>query len=167
MTVDGSTPSEPLLRLLHRTIEGVGADMEGLRFNTAIAKLIELNNALTQHVGAAGSCPRAVAEPLVQMLSPLCPHLAEELWSMLGHDSSITHVPFPVADPDLLVEDSVEVPVQVNGKVRGRITIAVGADEATHVAAAMAVDNVQAAIAGKQVAKTVVIPGRTVNIVVK
>ncbi|MFM8626870.1 MAG: leucine--tRNA ligase [Actinomycetota bacterium] len=166
-TIDDTTPPESLLRLLHRTIAGVGADMEGLRFNTAIAKLIELNNALTQHVNSARATPRTIAEPLVQMLSPLCPHLAEELWSLLGHSGSITHVPFPAADPGLLVEDSVEVPVQVNGKVRGRITVAVGADEDTHTAAAMAVDNVQSAIAGKQIVKTVVIPGRTVNIVVK
>ena len=163
---DGDTPVD-LARHLHRTIAGVGADMEALRFNTAIAKLIEFNNALTQHVNAAGTTPCEVAEPLVQMLSPLCPHLADELWSRLGHDESVTWVPFPVADPALLVEESIEVPVQVNGKVRGRISVAPGADEETHVSAAMAVDNVKTALEGKQIVKTVVVPGRTVNIVVK
>jgi leucyl-tRNA synthetase len=163
---DDAAPLE-LSRHLHRTIAGVGADMEALRFNTAIAKLIELNNALTQHVNTSGATPREVAEPLVQMISPLCPHLADELWSRLGHEGSVAWVPFPVADPDLLVEESIEVPVQVNGKVRGRISVAPGADEATHVEAAMAVDNVQTALAGKQIVKTVVVPGRTVNIVIK
>ncbi|MGA0863862.1 MAG: leucine--tRNA ligase [Ilumatobacteraceae bacterium] len=163
---DDAAPLE-LSRHLHRTIAGVGADMEALRFNTAIAKLIELNNALTQHVNTSGTTPREVAEPLVQMVSPLCPHLADELWSRLGHEGSVAWVPFPTADPELLVEESIEVPVQVNGKVRGRISVAPGADEATHVEAAMAVDNVQTALAGKQIVKTVVVPGRTVNIVVK
>jgi leucyl-tRNA synthetase len=167
ITVSADAAPLELSRHLHRTIAGVGADMEALRFNTAIAKLIELNNALTQHVNTSGTTPREVAEPLVQMVSPLCPHLADELWSRLGHEGSVAWVPFPVADPELLVEESIEVPVQVNGKVRGRISVAPGADEATHVEAAMAVDNVKAALAGKQIVKTVVVPGRTVNIVVK
>ena len=157
---------EPLRRLLHRIIAGVDADMDGLRFNTAIAKLIELNNALTQHVTATGSSPREVAEPLARMVAPLCPHLGEELWSRLGHPSSLTHEPFPVPDPALLTDDSVEVPVQVNGKVRSRITVPAGADEATHLAAAMADPKVTAALGGKEPLKTVVVPGRTVNIVV-
>ena len=165
VSIDGA-PDE-LARHLHRTIAGVGADMEALRFNTAIAKLIEFNNALTQHVNSTGTTPREVADPLVQMLSPLCPHLADELWSRLGHDGSVTWVTFPVADPALLVEESIEVPVQVNGKVRGRISVAPGADDDAHVAAAMAVDNVKTALEGKQIVKTVVVPGRTVNIVVK
>ncbi len=167
LTVSQDDAPAELARHLHRTIDGVGADMEALRFNTAIAKLIEFNNALTQHVNTAGTTPRAVAEPLVQMLSPLCPHLADELWSRLGHHDSVTWVPFPTADPALLVEESIEVPVQVNGKVRGRISVAPGADDETHVAAAMAVDNVRVALEGKQIVKTVVVPGRTVNIVVK
>ena len=158
---------EELLRHLHRTMVGVESDMAGLRFNTAIAKLIEFNNALTVHVTANGSTPRVVAEPLVQMLSPLCPHLTEELWSLLGHSDTVTYVPFPEADPALLVEDSIEVPVQVNGKVRGRISVAPDADEATHLALAMAQENVIAALEGKTPVKTIVIPGRTVNIVVK
>jgi leucyl-tRNA synthetase len=119
------------------------------------------------HVSAHGTTPRVIAEPLVQMLSPLCPHLTEELWSLLGHTETITYVPFPQADPALLVEDSIEVPVQVNGKVRGRISVAPDADEAAHLSAAMALDNVIAALDGKTPVKTIVIPGRTVNIVVK
>ena len=163
---DDAAPEE-LLRHLHRTMAGVEADMSGLRFNTVIAKLIEFNNALTQHTTATGTSPRSLVEPLVQMLSPLCPHLAEELWHRLGHATTVTYVPFPVADPALLVEDAIEVPVQVNGKVRGRISIAPDADDDAHIAAAMALDNVVAALEGKTPLKTIVVRGRTVNIVVK
>ena len=167
LAVTDDVAPEELLRHLHRTIAGVEADMAGLRFNTVIAKLIEFNNALTQHTTATGTSPRSLVEPLVQMLSPLCPHLAEELWHRLGHSTTVTYVPFPVADPALLVEDAIEVPVQVNGKVRGRISIAPDADDEAHIAAAMALDNVVAALEGKTPLKTIVVRGRTVNIVVK
>jgi leucyl-tRNA synthetase len=163
---DDAAPEE-LLRHLHRTIAGVEADMSALRFNTVIAKLIEFNNALTQHTTAIGTTPRALVEPLVQMLSPLCPHLAEELWHRLGHTTTVTYIPFPVADPALLVEDAIEVPVQVNGKVRGRILIAPDADDDAHIAAAMSLENVVTALEGKTPIKTIVVRGRTVNIVVK
>ncbi|MEY4045116.1 MAG: leucyl-tRNA synthetase, partial [Actinomycetota bacterium] len=162
---DGPAPDE-LRRALHRTIAGVDADMDGLRFNTAIAKLIELNNALTQHVNTAGTSPREVVTAMAQMVSPLCPHIGEELWRRLGNQGSVTYVPFPAADAALLVEDSVEVPVQVNGKVRARITVPAGAGEAEHLAAALADDKVQAALGGKDPVKTIVVPGRTVNLVI-
>ena len=162
---DSATPDE-LRRLLHRTIEGVRADMDNLRFNTAIAKLIELNNALTQEVTRSGATPREVADSLVQMLSPLCPHLAEELWSRLGHSGSITFVSFPVPDPSLLVDDSVEYPVQINGKVRARISAPADADQATVQAIALADDKVVAALAGAAPKKVIVVPGRMVNLVV-
>ena len=115
-----STPTT--LRLLHRTIDGVRSDMDGLRFNTAIAKLIELTNRATA-VAAGGGAPRALVEPLVLMLSPFAPHMAEELWRRLGHEESLAYEPFPVADPALLVAESVTYPVQVNGKVRGRVEV--------------------------------------------
>ncbi len=149
-------------RLLHRTIDGVRADMGAMRFNTAIAKLIELNNHLTK----LGGCPRETAERLVLMLSPLAPHLAEELWRMLGHADTITYEPFPVADPAKLVDDTIEIPVQVNGKVRSRITVSADADAATVEAVALADTKVQASLAGATPNKVVVVPGRTVNIVV-
>ena len=148
-------------RLLHRTIDGVRADMDAMRFNTAIAKLIEFNNHLTK----LGGCPVAAAEPLVLMLAPLAPHLAEELWRMLGHDTTITYAPFPVADPALLVAETVEVPVQVNGKVRSRIVVAADADQAATEAAALADPKVQAALGGNAPKKVIVVPGRMVNIV--
>ena len=158
---------EELMRHLHRTIVGVDADLQHLRFNTAIAKLIEFNNALTGLVNTTHVAPRELVEPLVQMLSPLCPHLAEELWFRLGHDSTVTYVPFPVADPALLVEDSIEVPVQINGKVRARIQMSPTATEEEHLAAAMSLDAIITALEGRTPLKTIVVPGRTVNIVVK
>jgi leucyl-tRNA synthetase len=148
-------------RVLHRTIDGVRTDMAELRFNTAIAKLIELNNHLTK----LGGCPMSVVEPLVLMLAPLTPHLAEELWHLLGHEDSIAYVPFPVADPAWLVDDTVELPVQVNGKVRSRIVVAADADDATMQAAAMADEKVAAALGGAAPRKVIVVPGRLVNIV--
>jgi leucyl-tRNA synthetase len=150
-------------RLLHRTIAGVRADMDALRFNTAIAKLIELNNHVTK---IGGAMPREVAEPLVQMVAPLCPHIGEELWARLGHAHTVTYEPFPVADPALLAEDTVEYPVQVNGKLRGRVNVATGAAPAEVEAAALADDKVAAALAGKAPRKVIVVPGKMVNVVV-
>ena len=157
---------DDLRRLLHRTIEGVRVDMDNLRFNTAIAKLIELNNALTQEVARSGATPREVADALVQMLSPLCPHLGEELWEKLGHDGSITYRPFPVADPTLLTDDTVEYPVQVNGKVRARVVVPADADRSAVQAIALADDKVLAALGGATPKKVIVVPGRMVNLVV-
>jgi leucyl-tRNA synthetase len=152
------------LRLLHRTIAGVAEDYAALRNNTAVAKLIEYTNHLTkQH---RDSVPRAAVEPLVLMLAPLAPHLAEELWQRLGNPTSLAHGPFPVADPDYLVEDTVEYPVQVNGKVRGRITVPAAADADAVEAAAMADEKVQTFLAGATPKKVIVVAGRLVNLVV-
>ncbi|MCV7410381.1 leucine--tRNA ligase [Mycobacterium florentinum] len=152
------------LRVLHRTIEGVAEDYAALRNNTAAAKLIEYTNHLTKEYRAA--VPRAAIEPLVLMLAPLAPHLAEELWSRLGHTTSLAHGPFPEADPAYLVDDTVEYPVQVNGKVRGRVVVAANADEDTLKAAALGDEKVQAFLAGATPRKVIVVAGRLVNLVV-
>ncbi|WP_374158365.1 leucine--tRNA ligase [Mycobacterium sp. G7A2] len=149
------------LRLLHRTIAGVADDYAALRNNTAAAKLIEFTNHLTKQSVTS----RAALEPLVLMLAPLAPHLAEELWRRLGHDSSLAHGPFPVADEAYLVEDSVEYPVQVNGKVRGRVTVAADADNDAVQAAALAEEKVVAFLDGRTPKKVIVVPGRLVNVV--
>ena len=158
--------SEELRKLMHRMIDGIRTDMDALRFNTAIAKLIQLNNALTQEAAAVGGSPREVVVPMVQMLSPLCPHIAEELWSRLGNDQTVTFVPFPVADQSLLVEETIEYPVQINGKVRARLTVPHEADQATIQALALADEKVIAALDGEVPKKIIVIPGRMVNLVV-
>jgi leucyl-tRNA synthetase len=148
--------------VLHKTIDIVRAEMEALRFNTAIAKLVELNN----HVTKLDATPREVAEPMVLMAAPLVPHIAEELWRKLGHTDTVTYLPFPVADPALLVDDTIEIPVQINGKVRGRVTVAADADAATVEQLALADDKVIAALAGATPKKVIVVPGRMINIVV-
>ena len=163
--VSDEAASDDIRRALHKCIDGVGADMDNLRFNTAIAKLIELNNALTPFVTERGACPREVAEPLAIMLSPLCPHIAEEIWHRLGHTSTITYEHFPVADASLLASDTVEIPVQINGKVKHRINVAVGADQATTKAVAMADPKVIELLAGATPKKEVIVPGRLVNFV--
>ncbi len=152
---------EATLKALHRTIAGVAEDYANLRNNTAAAKLIEYTNHLTKE----GVTARAAIEPLVLMLAPLAPHVAEELWRRLGHDGSLAHGPFPVADESYLVEDTVEYPVQVNGKVRGRITVSADADKSVLEAAALADEKVQAFLAGATPKKVIVVPGKLVNIV--
>ncbi|MFF5227211.1 leucine--tRNA ligase [Dactylosporangium sp. NPDC000521] len=149
-------------RLLHRVIDGVRVDIEEMRFNTAIAKLIELTNRATQ-VSPAGA-PREVVDPLVRMVSPFAPHLAEELWQRLGNGSSIAYADFPVADPAFLVAESVKYPVQVNGKVRGTFEIAADASEEAVREAALV--EVAAQLTGKTPKKVIVVKGRMVSIVV-
>ena len=163
LAVRDEPADEELRKVLHRTIDGVRADMDNLRFNTAIAKVTELNNELTKRDAAT---PREVADAIVRMLSPLVPHVAEELWDRMGGEGSVTRAPFPEADPTLLVDDVVDVPVQVNGKVRGRIVLPVDADEATAIAAALADDNVALHVGGRELRKAIYVPGRMVNLVV-
>ena len=157
----GDELDDATLRLLHRTIAGVADDYAALRNNTAAAKLIEFTNHLTKQSVTS----RAALEPLVLMLAPLAPHLAEELWRRLGHEASLAHGPFPVADETYLVEDSVEYPVQVNGKVRGRVTVAADADSDVVQAAALAEEKVVAFLDGRTPKKVIVVPGRLVNVV--
>ena len=152
-------------RVLHRTIAAVRDGMESLRFNVSIAKITELNNHLTQTF-AASATPREVAEPLVLMLAPLAPHVAEELWARLGHEESLAWESFPEADPALLVEDTIEVPVQINDKVRGKVVVPADADKATIEAAARADARIAAQLDGRTERKVVVVPGRMISFVV-
>ncbi|GAC66813.1 leucine--tRNA ligase [Gordonia soli] len=155
-------PAEETVKLLHKTISGVREDFSALRNNTAVAKLTELTNHLTKTYPSGA--PRSVVEPLVIMLAPLAPHIAEELWNRLGKDGLLAHGPFPTPDPTLLVEDSVEIPVQVKGKVRSRITVAADADEDTIRATALADEKIAALLDGEP-RKVIVVPGKMVNVV--
>jgi leucyl-tRNA synthetase len=139
--------------------------MDGLRFNPAVAKLIELNNALGPVVRERGGAPREVAEAMVQLLAPLAPHVAEELWAMLGHER-LWEQPWPVADASQLVRDTFELVVQVNGKVRDRFEVEAGASEDELVERARASSRVQSHIDGATVRKTIVVPDKLVNFVV-
>ncbi|HSV65596.1 MAG TPA: leucine--tRNA ligase [Mycobacteriales bacterium] len=151
-------------RVLHRTIAAARAGFESLRFNTSIARVTELNNHIVQ-AWPDGGAPREVVEPLVLLLAPLAPHVAEELWSRLGHAGSLAWTPFPVADPAYLVAETVELPVQVNGKLRSKITVAADAEGAAVEAAARADEKVAAQLDGRTVRRVVLVPGRLVNFV--
>jgi leucyl-tRNA synthetase len=148
-------------RVMHRTIAAVRADIEGLRLNTAIARLIELNNHLTK----LDAVPRDAAEALVLMLAPLAPHLSEELWSRLGHGDTLAYEPFPVADPAMLEQATVTCVVQVAGKVRDRLEVPVDVDEDDLRQQALASPAVQRALAGAPVRTVVVRAPRLVNVV--
>jgi leucyl-tRNA synthetase len=162
VTVTDEEPSVETLRAVHHAIADVTTEMEGMRPNTAIAKLITLNN----HLTSLPSVPRAAVEPLVLMVAPLAPHIAEELWERLGHPESLAHEPFPVADPQYLVEETVTCVVQVQGKVRARLEVAPSIGDADLEAAALAEPNVVKAMDGKPVRKVIVRAPKLVNIVV-
>ncbi|MFF0409564.1 leucine--tRNA ligase [Kitasatospora sp. NPDC004745] len=161
LVVTEEEPDEATLRALHKAIDGIRADMAGLRFNTAVAKAIELNNALVKR----GSTPRAVAEQLVLMVAPLAPHIAEELWRRLGHGESLAHTDYPVADPAYVVDESVTCVVQIKGKVKARLEVAPGISDAELEALALADPAVVAALGDAPVRKVIARAPKLVNIV--
>ena len=133
-----------------------------MRFNTAIAAMMEFTN----HLTPLSVRPRSVLEPLVLLLAPFAPHLAEELWHALGHRDTLAYEPWPAFDPALTKADEIEVPVQINGKVRLRLTVPAEIDKAELEKTALADERVRQLMEGKQVRKVIVVPGKLVNIVV-
>ncbi len=162
-TLSDAPPSPELARTLHRAIRKVGEDIEGLRFNTAISTLMTLVN----DIFPIAEPPRFAIETLALLLHPLAPHLGEEIWELIGKPPSIQRVPWPSFDPALCVEAEVEIPVQVNGKVRGRVKVAAEATEAAVMEAALADEGVQKHLAGKEIVKKTYVSGRILTIVVK
>ncbi|MGB1810128.1 MAG: class I tRNA ligase family protein, partial [Planctomycetota bacterium] len=158
-----SPASEDQMRILHKTIAKVDADTESLSFNTAISQMMTFVNEIT----ACDNRPREILEPFCLLLAPYAPHLAEELWKHLGHESSLMWESFPEVDDKWLVISSVEVPVQINGKVRTRIEVATEITEEEIREVVLADTRVQEYTEGKELAKFVWIPGRMVNLVVK
>ena len=143
---EGSGPDD-LDRPLHRLVKKAGEDIEAMKFNTTIAAMMDFVN----QVYKVGRIARNQAETFLLVLAPFAPHVAEELWQQLGHDGSLAHEPWPTYDPALVAAQTIEMPVQVNGKLKGRIQVAPDADEATILAAATAA--VQDALAGKTIVK--------------
>jgi leucyl-tRNA synthetase len=174
LLVDEDAPGEPAralaggdgtpeqARLTARTIAGVTADMEAIQPNTAISKLM----VWSRDIAKDAPLPRGLAETFLKLLSPFAPHLAEELWERLGHATPVALSVWPVADPRWLVDETITLVVQVNGKRRAEIAVAKDADEATVRAAALADENVRRHLEGKQPKKVIVVPGRLVNLVV-
>ncbi|MFF5957296.1 leucine--tRNA ligase [Streptomyces luteogriseus] len=162
LTVVDTEPGEETLRALHKAIDGVRGDLEGMRFNTAIAKVTELNNHLTK---VGGAVSRPVAEALVLMAAPLAPHIAEELWRRLGHTDSVVHQDFPVADPAYVVDETVTCVVQVKGKVKARLEVSPSISDDELEKVALADEKVVAALGGAGIRKVIVRAPKLVNIV--
>ena len=152
-----------LTKLYHQTVKKVSNDYEKLGFNTAISQLMIFMNAAYK----AGSCPREYAEGFVKMFSCICPHTGEELWNILGHDSTIAYEKWPEYDESLCKDDTIEIGVQVNGKVKGTIEVDVNEDSDSALKKAHELSGVKAACDGKTIVKEIYVKGRIVNIVVK
>jgi Leucyl-tRNA synthetase len=161
--ISDAEPTAEQLRQLHRTIAKVTADIESLSFNTAIAKMMEFVNFATP----LESRPRQLLTPFVTVLAPFAPHLAEELWQLLGNPPPVSLAAWPATEERWLHDDTVEIPVQVQGKLRARVVVPATADAATVEAAAAAEPKIAALLAGKEVVKVIAVPGRMVNFVIK
>ncbi|RFU86991.1 leucine--tRNA ligase [Streptomyces triticagri] len=162
VTVTDTEPDEDTLRALHKAVDGVRQDLAGMRFNTAIAKITELNNHLTK---APGAVPRPVAESLVLLIAPLAPHIAEELWRRLGHTDSVVHADFPVADPAYVVDETVTCVVQIKGKVKARLEVSPSIADEELERIALGDEKVVAALDGAGIRKVIVRAPKLVNIV--
>ena len=161
-TVTDAEPSPEQARLMHRTIAKVTEDIEALRLNTAIAALMEFTNTATRWQ----TLPLEIAEQLVLLLAPLAPHIAEELWQRLGHEGTLAYEPWPEADPKLLVEATLTIAVQVNGKARGNVEIPADAGKDRVLELARDAQNVRRFLEGKAIRREIYVPGRIVNFVV-
>ncbi|MDX1657383.1 MAG: leucine--tRNA ligase [Nitriliruptorales bacterium] len=169
---DGETDgqaAEALEKAIHVAVDGATADFDAFKYNTAIAKMMTLTNELQEarRSGVGGRVVEDAIATLLQLLAPICPFITEELWTRLGRDGSVHETRWPQADPEMLVEENVELVVQVNGKVRGTVTVAAGADAAAMEAAARSEDNVARYLDDAEVAKVVTVPDRLVNFVVR
>jgi len=156
-------PTDEQQREIHRTVDKVARDVESLSFNTAIARMMEFVNFCTP----LERRPRAILEPFVTILAPFAPHLAEELWAVLGRPAPVSLAAWPMVDARWLRDDTVEVPVQVQGKLRSRVVVPADADAETMKAVAAADPKIAELLAGREIVKVVAVPGRLVNFVLK
>ena len=155
-------PTPDQAKVVARTVAGVTEDIEDLRFNTAISKLMEFVNYFT----AQEVRPKSAMETFVLLLSPMAPHLGEELWEVLGHRETLAYHPWPSFEPALLKDEEVEIPVQINGKVRSRLVVPADADGEAIERAARADERIAALLEGRAVKKVIAVPGKLVNFVV-
>jgi leucyl-tRNA synthetase len=162
LTLNDTAPDTATLRVLHQTVAKVGEDVEALKFNTAISQMMVYVNEVTKQPSRS----RELLEPFVRVLAPFAPHLCEELWQRMGHTDTIAYAAWPAHDPALLVEDTVTVPVQVNGKLRATLTLPRGADQAAVQAAAAADANVAKYLDGVTIRKVIYVKDKLLNLVV-
>ncbi len=162
LVLGADAPTAELERALHRTIQKVGDDLESLKFNTAIAQMMVFVNDVTRQE----TRPRAILEPFALVLAPFAPHLTEELWQRMGHAESLAYAPWPAYDPALIVDDTVTVAIQVNGKLRATLELPRGTAQDTARAAALADDRVKRYVDGAEVRKLIYVPDKLLNIVV-
>jgi len=155
-------PDKETLRVLHHTIQRVTNDLESMSFNTAISAMMELTNHLTKQTVRS----KSVLKTFMLILSPFAPHLAEEIWCALGAITTLSYEPWPTFDASLLKVDTIEVPVQINGKVRGKLTVAAGISKEDLEASALADEKIKSLLEGKAIKKVIVVPGKLVNLVV-
>lgn len=156
--------SEETTKILHKTMKKVTEDMDNMSFNTAISAMMVLTNHLQS---LKGNVPREAAEKLTLMVSPFAPHLGEECWSMLGHDTSLVYAPWVEYNEELCIDSTLKMGVQVNGKIRGEIEIPKDADQETAMAEAMKQSRVEAQLEGKEIKKIIFVTGRILNIIAK
>ena len=159
--VDDDVPA--LEKIYHKSIKKVTEDFEKLAFNTAISQMMIFVNAVYKE----GKCPKAYAEGFIKTLSCICPHIGEEIWEMLGHNESIAYEAWPTYDEAKTADDSVEVALQINGKLRGTIMLPINCAREDAIALAKADERIAAAIEGKTIVKEIAVPNKIVNIVVK
>lgn len=161
--VEDIEPDAEQNRVLHKTIQGVTNDIDSMGFNTAIAKMMEMTNFFTKQRPR----PKQAMDTLVLLLSPFAPHIAEELWQLLGHAETLAYEPWPTFDESLIKEDTVEIPVQINGKIRARINVSPDSTKDQLEAAAQEEPTIAEQLTGRNIVKRIVVPGRLVNFVVK
>ncbi len=152
-----------LTKVYHQTVKKVTDDFEKLAFNTAISQMMIFVNAVYKN----GKCPKEYAEGLIKMLSCITPHLGEEIWSIMGHNDTIAYESWPTYDEANLAEETIEIVVQVNGKLKAKLNIAVDADKDSVMEMAMSDDKVKESIEGKNIVKQIYVPNKLVNIVAK
>ncbi len=167
LNVNNSPIPQELLVICNKTIDGVKKDYESMSYNVAIAKMFELNNALTKYIAEGNQCPKDLAQTFALLLSPLAPHFACELYQKLGNQDSLIYADFPTADSKYLVDDEIEIPVQINGKVRAKILISPDSDKDQIEKVALANETIASQLEAVSIIKTVIVPGRMCNFVVK
>jgi leucyl-tRNA synthetase len=161
--VQDVAPTPEQNRVLHKTIQGVTQDLDRMSFNTAIAKMMEFTNYFLK----CDVRPKSAMETLVLLLSPMAPHLCEELWQLLGHGDTLAYEPWPTFDAQAVRQDTVEIPVQIKGKLRGRVTVPVDASQADIEQAARGEPRIAELLTDQTIVKVIVVQGRMVNFVTR